>query len=185
MLTVGAIIDAMKRACIKIAAGLTPSEFAEAEEHFGFRFPPDLRSFLAEALPVGERFPNWRHPQSEQLATMMEWPLDGLLFDIERNDFWLVEWGERPQSLDDAFAVAGKAVAEAPTLIQVYGHRYMPDEPQDGSNPVFSVYQTDIIYYGANLLDYLENEFDLGLLTNEQPAVREIRFWSRLVELNR
>ena len=103
------IIDAMRDTGNEFTAGLTPSEFAEAEEHHGFRFPPNLRSFLAEALPVGERFPDWRKPQSEQLASMQAWPLDGLLFDVEHNDFWLKEWGERPRSLDDAFTVAKRA----------------------------------------------------------------------------
>ncbi|HEY4157567.1 MAG TPA: hypothetical protein VGM29_05695 [Polyangiaceae bacterium] len=50
-------------------------------------------------------------------------------------------------------------------------------------NPVFSVHQTDIIYYGSNLLAYLRCELD-GLAHADALHVppRAIRFWSSLVE---
>ncbi len=61
-------------------------------------------------------------------------------------------------------------------------------------NPVFSVHQTDIIYYGKNLWDYFEQEFGphgegwyggqqyAETTSEEYLAVhRPIRFWSSLV----
>jgi hypothetical protein len=47
---------------------------------------------------------------------------------------------------------------------------------------VFSVWQTDIILYGANLTEYLANEFKRRYEIS--PETRTIRFWSRLVDLN-
>jgi len=63
----------------------------------------------------------------------------------------------------------------------------MPERPLEAGNPVFSVYQTDIICYGADLRDYLENEFKWwfgreGYQVRE--PVRRIELWSRLVEAN-
>ena len=49
---------------------------------------------------------------------------------------------------------------------------------------MFSVYQSDVIYYGADLTDYFEREFAGG---NNRPwpdQIKYIRFWSDLVERN-
>ena len=50
-----------------------------------------------------------------------------------------------------------------PKLIPIYSSRYIPESPKETGNPVFSVYQTDIIYYGFDLLSYFENEFKIKL----------------------
>jgi hypothetical protein len=38
----------------------------------------------------------------------------------------------------------------------------IPDDPHLEGNPVFSVHQADIIYYGHDLEDYLRHEFGLS-----------------------
>src|SRR5947199_21632 len=90
------IIAQMKEQGIHFEAGLTDAEIATTENHFGFRFPPDLRAFLQTALPMGDRFSNWRENEEEVLEEWLALPLDGILFDIEFNDFWLDEWMPRP-----------------------------------------------------------------------------------------
>ncbi|MFX8441345.1 hypothetical protein ABTL81_20405, partial [Acinetobacter baumannii] len=80
------------------------------------------------------------------------------LFDVENNAFWLAEWGSRPTETIARREIVQAAVAAAPTLIPLIGHRFLPSEPNEAGNPVFSVYQTDIIYYGANLEHYFNNE---------------------------
>ncbi len=147
------------------------------EKHFGFRFPPDLRFLLQTALPISERFPNWRSDSEAGLRDRLDWPYDGMCFDIEHNVFWMEEWGERPGALADAFAVAREKVEGAPRLIPIFSHRYIPDEPHQEGNPVLSVYQTDIIYYGSDLWTYLAKEFHLeGMCAGNEP--RDVRFWS-------
>jgi hypothetical protein len=94
------------------------------------------------------------------------------------------EWGTCPTEMERAKAGARTKVAEAPRLIPIFSHRYMPSEPNTSGNPVFSVYQTDIIHYGADLVSYLEAEFLGGALPQEIATVRPIRFWSRLVEVS-
>ena len=159
--------------------GLSEAEAERVERTFGFRFPPDLREFLQAGLPVGGRFPNWRDEDEALLRERLRQPLEGVLFDVEHNGFWLPAWGERPAKVADAQAVVRKLVEAAPILVPVYGHRMMPDRPHEVGNPVFSVHQTDIIYYRVNLRDYLIHEF-LAPRVSFWPisdSVRQIEFW--------
>ena len=94
------------------------------------------------------------------------------------------EWGTKPAKLAEAVAVVRKQIDKAPKLIPIYIHRYIPAEPSESGNPVFSVCQTDIICYGTDLASYLSVEFNFE---NQFPIPSEpksIRFWSKLVELN-
>ena len=134
-------------------------------------------AFLQTALPRGPKFPDWR---SGDEATIREWlnvPREGVLFDIEHNDFWLDEWGCQPDSLEEALCTGSNLIAAAPKLIPIYSHRMMPDEPHLPGNPVFSVHQTDIIRYGFNLADYLRHEFRLSGREPWPDELRSIRFW--------
>jgi hypothetical protein len=54
----------------------------------------------------------------------------------------------------------------------------LPDEPHVRGNPVLSVHQTDIIYYGFNLTDYFYHEFALPGREPWPEVVRPIRFWA-------
>jgi len=129
-------------------AGLTDEEVERIERKYAFRFPPDLRAFLQIVMPANIGFHDWRDGNEAGLREMLDWPLIGCLFDVEHTDFWLPEWGIRPASLSDALKIATEKVNEAPKLIPIYSHRFISEEPYEEGNPVLSVYQTDIIYYG-------------------------------------
>ena len=70
-----------------------------------------------------------------------------------------------------------------PQVVPIYGHRYLPAEPAPQDPPVFSIYQTDVIYYGDDLVDYVAHEFN-GPPLHPSPVVghRRIPFWSDLAE---
>ena len=159
--------------------GLSQTELCAAEERVGVAFPPDLRHFLSIVEPWGEGFPDWRKLAAPTLARFLDGPLDGLLFDIEHNDFWPSRWGAAPADLADRLALARENFTELPRLIPIYGHRYLAADPFRSGNPVFSVHQTDVIYYGRNLEHYLEVEF-LGGDREPLRDVRHIPFWSDL-----
>lgn len=58
----------------------------------------------------------------------------------------------------------------------------MPSFPFEYGNPIMSVHQTDIIYYGENLLSYLLVEF--GLKEHEDidfENIKYIPFWSDII----
>ncbi|PKO13455.1 MAG: hypothetical protein CVU39_18795 [Chloroflexi bacterium HGW-Chloroflexi-10] len=154
--------DFLERAGVIFSPGLSQDEIQQIQRTWRFRFPPDLKAFLMFALPVSKGFIDWRQLGREQIAALLVWPYEGICFDIENDNFWLEEWGPHPDLLEEAFEIARKAVEVAPTLIPVCGHRYMPETPYESGNPIFSVYQTDIIYYGRDLANYLENEFGHG-----------------------
>lgn len=168
-----------------VERGLTGEELSRSEERFGIRFPPDLADFLRQGLPCGDGFPRWRGLDAS-VEAQLAWPLEGILFDVEQNAFWMPEWGERPTGLGAAKAVAAAAVRAAPVLIPICGHRYLPAEPLEAGNPVFSVHQTDVIYYGHDLASYVEAEWGVGYeRAIGFDRIRSIRFWGRLEELNR
>jgi hypothetical protein len=76
-------------------------------------------------------------------------------------------------------------VSRAPKLIPLIGHRYLPEQPHEAGNPVFSIFAgTDAIYYGANLKDYFEREFGdwHGRRRPWPTQIKYIPFWSDLVE---
>jgi len=164
-----------ERGAMAFDEGLRDDEIARVESRFGFRFPPDLRAFLSAGLPRGPSFPDWRAGEPAVLADWLAQPADGVAFDVH-GGFWLPEWGLRPESPDDAERVVRALVADAPTLIPIYAHRMMPDEPHADGNPVFSVHQTDIIVYGSDLLRYLQADFG-GSWSAPAHDVRKIRFW--------
>jgi len=75
----------------------------------------------------------------------------------------------------------------APKLIPLFGHRYIPEEPFESGNPVFSVYQTDVVHYGADLHDWLYRERH-GSKSKPWPLPNEIKYipsWSDAVARNR
>ncbi len=179
------IQETLQRAGVVFERGLDDGELRAIEAKYGFAFPPDLAAFLAYALPVGKSWVNWRSADERTIVARLDWPYDGICFDVEQSGFWLEAWGERPPDLRDAFAIVKRAVERAPKLIPICGHRYLPDRPRDAGNPVFSVYQTDIIHYGADLEDYLENEFKYYFGRGDyriREPVRRIEFWSELVD---
>jgi hypothetical protein len=146
-----------------LSPGLTDAEIDCVEREQRFRFPPDLRSLLAHVMPISKYgelvFPDWRSTDPMEHIDKLERPFNGIAFDIEHGQFWWEPWGPRPRVLSDAIAIAKAAVDRAPRLIPVLGHRYMPAEPELSGNPVFSVHQADIIYYGIDLRRYIAHEF--------------------------
>jgi hypothetical protein len=165
--------------------GLTAEELSAIECEYGFRFPPDLREFLGFALPVSKGWLDWRRESRSEITRRLAWPFEGMCFDIKHDAFWLDSWGAKPASLPDRYSVARTAVAAAPRLIPVYSHRYLPDRPSQPGNPVFSVHQTDIIYYGSDLFDYFCNEFGYHFGRSGYAfdgRARYIEFWSDLVD---
>jgi hypothetical protein len=163
--------------------GYTQSELDSAQERFGLHFPPDLVDLLLDRRPV--RGWDWRTDEAG-IRWALEQPLGGLLFDVEHNDLWWPEWGDRPSTIGERAEIVEAIVGSAPSLIPLIGHRYMPAEPHKAGNPVFSIMQSDVIYYGADLADYFRREFaahppSLGPVGTD---VRFIPFWSELAERN-
>lgn len=178
-----ALREAFLAKSIDLAAGLTEEELGRVEQAFGFRFPPDLRLVLQFMLPVSEGFPDWRNERVQDLIEWFDAPAEGIAFDVEENDFWMEQWGERPDDVDDAIEDARRHVAQAPILVPVFSHRFIPARPEEAGNPVFSVVESDVIVFGNDLASYFHTEFDVPLPEWAAQMPKRIEFWSDLVEL--
>ncbi|MEM7336927.1 MAG: hypothetical protein AAF490_32940 [Chloroflexota bacterium] len=196
----------------KWLTGMTPKEIDSAEKKWNILFPPDYRRFL-ELLGAPDQnmqrahwtdegmifsdapsFFNWNQDDSF-IEDALAWPLEELLFDVQ-NDLWFNGWGKRPSNQEDQFETVRSLVKNAPPLIPIIGHRYLLGKPTQVNNPIFSVYQSDIIIYGMNLKKFLLVEFAQLLAINHEQAyvnavsdysredILSIPFWGELIEEN-
>lgn len=169
------IVDRLRRADVVLERGLSDAEFERIEHDYEFGFNDVHREFLATVLPLGPGWYDWRHGDRDEFN--QAWHLDGVLFDVEHNVFWPRSWGPRPADLETALQIASVRLTQVPPLIPVRGHRFLP---ADIPGPVFSVWQTDVVFYGDNLLDYIAHEFHVG---QPHPTARPyVPFWSDLAE---
>ena len=178
------IIRKLKAKKVKFEHGLSDEEVQQIENKFNLRFPPDLQYFLQKELPISNGFVNWRLGLQSKIEAMdirkrIDWPFSGIVFDIEHNAFWMEEWGEKSNDLNKNIMVAEIYYETYPKMIPIYSHRYIPSEPYKTGNPVFSIYQTDIIYYGYDLAHYFAHEFRFEL-SDKFPIIdapNHIDFW--------
>lgn len=157
--------------------GLDEQEIARIEQRYQVRFPPDYRLFLqmlhsVDRPMVGAGFArdntmvpyttpsfyNWQ-TDTTSIQAAYEWLVQGLVFDIQWNNLWLPGWGAKPSTLEAQEAQVRDLVTTAPKLIPVFGHRYLLAEPCEAGNPIFSMYQSDMIIYGKDLHSYFLEEF--------------------------
>jgi hypothetical protein len=165
--------------------GLSQSELEAIQARWGLRFPPDVLELLQQRPPLlrGPGSIDWLHDPDSAIQGRLDWPFDGFWFDVKCNEVWWPEWGEKPATPCEQRERLKEIFRRAPKLIPLLGHRYIPQEPFERGNPVFSVYQTDIICYGADLQDWMKRErgsYD----TTPWPPIKEIPFWSEAVRRN-
>jgi glyoxylase-like metal-dependent hydrolase (beta-lactamase superfamily II) len=177
----------------EIAPGLTDAEFTRVERDFGFEFADDHRAFLAAGLPLNrppeegqtwcKPWPDWRDGDPGYLRDQLGWPVEGALFDVETNALWRPSWGRRPAGMSQALSMAQRHLAQVPTMVPVYAHRYLPAGRGTYGHPVLSIYQTDIIIYGTDLAEYIRHEFtdpDRSISTDWSPPPM-VPFWSEFL----
>jgi hypothetical protein len=166
-----------------MSAGYSAAELDDAQGRFDLKFPPDLVALLLRTRRIVPRAYDWTHDR-KAISEAIAWPLEGLHFDLAENDLWLDQWGERPASLADRKDVLNQVYATAPNLIPLRGHRYLPEMPSAAGNPVLSVYQSDIIYYGVDLQDWVSRETH-GWSSAPWPEIQvKVPFWTDLVDAN-
>lgn len=173
---------------IRLEKGMTEEQIVEAERYYGIRFPPDLKALLKMVLPISFPFFDWTDFSSgneHRISECLVWPKEGILWDYESSGIWFNDlWGEKPKSDSQRINVINKSIEEASKLIPIYSHRYIPSYPLESGNPIFSVHQTDIIYYGESLWDYFEYEFNRKEYTlMNLKRIKRIPFWSYFADI--
>jgi hypothetical protein len=169
-------------------SGYTQAELDDIQAKWNLRFPPDLVDLYRQRRRVIEHAEikfssfDWLTDPEERIRAAIDWPLEGFLFDADHG-LWWPEWGEMPGASDERHEKMRAIFSAAPKLIPIYGHRCIPETPYESGNPIFSVWQMDVIVYGADLQDYVRHELSPGL-NDPLPPVKEIPFWSRAVAFN-
>ena len=175
---IAASIQRLRASGRRLEPGLSDKEVSRVQDRFGFAFGPEHRAFIQSAVPVGESWPDWREDSDEDLRERLDWPIEGVIYDVHNNGFWPASWGDRPEGQDEQERLARAHLARVPTLAPVFSHRYLTSAPQFSPSPVFSVHQTDVVFYGHNLLDYVAHEF--GVPPLQASARTYVPFWSDL-----
>ncbi|WP_407112398.1 hypothetical protein [Bradyrhizobium sp. LMG 9283] len=163
---------------VRWTKGSTQSELDRAQRRFGLAFPPDLVALLKQRRPVDGH--DWMDERAIRRA--LDWLFESLRHSVGHGRLWWSEWGTWPSSARAREETLRQILSRAPKLIPFIAHRYLPEQPHEAGNPVFSIYGIDAIYYGANLGDYFEREFT-GWNSKPWPVeIKYIPFWSELVE---
>ncbi len=204
-MNIAALIQIMKEAGIRFERGLSEEEAVLAEELYGIRFPIPLRSFLRTAVPVSDEnlkdcfgdtcpeemrraaFPQWHDFSPENAAEIRDWmkkPFRWLKNDVTKNGFWIDEWGERPDDLEEAAERFERIASGAPKLIPLYLHRFIPSgDTAEVDPPVFSTVGMDTIRYGNSFEEWVMAEF-AARKTDHTLKNEKIPFWDDVVEQN-
>ncbi|MCL2083610.1 MAG: hypothetical protein FWH04_10345 [Oscillospiraceae bacterium] len=184
------IISSLKTKGVSFTQGMSLEEIGKIEGFYSITFPDELKHFYSIELPTSNGFYNWRDTSDSNVALIrgvINRPIEGLQEELKDNfqdndSFWCDKWGEKPNEIKKANEIMLKHYNNAPKLIPVCLHRYIPFVDGIKSTPVFSIMGTDVIYYGENLISYLEMEFDLRKRSDLiQDNCKYIDFWSDLL----
>lgn len=176
-------IKLLKLQGVEFEAGLTYDEIIKIEKIYGIQFPKSLKEFLMEGLPVSNAFYNWRNVEHDNInfiKKIITLPIE-TVDELAEEVCWCDDWGEKPENEMDIAEKVREKLKNAPKLLPIYAHRYMP-MLLDEQIPVVSVHNTDIIYYGENLVDYFQVEF--GLKNQNEicfEKIKPIPFWSEIM----
>lgn len=173
-------VENLRSVGVRLDRGLSHDEVSHVQARLDFTFGPEHRHFIQSVLPVGESWPDWRNGADEDLRSRLDWPVEGVLYDVRHNGFWPCSWGPRPRGTHDRERDARAHLSLVPKLVPIYSHRYLASDPRFEPSPVFSVHQTDVVVYGDNLLDYVAREFR-GSPSHRSGRTR-VPFWSALAE---
>lgn len=176
-------IKLLKSRGIRVEAGLTDDEVEKIEKIYGIQFPRSLKNFLMEGVPIWDKFYNWRNFKPDNIEYIKRVIYHPVKFieDYPEEVEWNREWGKEPECVNDRIRIVRNRLKNAPTLLPIFSHRYMP-KTLDENPPVISVHGVDIIYYGEDLEDYFEIEFG----EKEQceinfQRIHTIPFWSEIM----
>lgn len=167
---------------------LTDDEIKIIEDHYNFKFPPDLAELLKIGIP--SLFYDWHGVASgnkkaiSRVDEALKNLIGGIIFDVEHNGY-VNKRSDAGLPLEERINRVLQAYNDAPKMIPIFSHRFIPSFPCEAGNPIFSCHQTDIIIYGDNIIDYLYHEFGRGnsrIKDNKANGkVKEIPYWTRML----
>jgi hypothetical protein len=174
----------------RLEDGLSAGELDRVEQHFGIQFPPLWREVLARVDPIPlpkpprgkdgvlrwTAYPDWRLRDEAGTRDLIDAPVSGLLFDVERNDFWWGAWGARPNDISTRLSQATAHLATVPRLVPLWSHLYVATTDD---SPVFSIVQADLYIPAVTIAD-LPTARDQGAVPLNDWPIGTVPFWSEL-----
>ena len=85
-------------------------------------------------------------------------------------------------SREQRVEVVAELYKNAPKIIPVYSHRFIPEMNDDNDPPVLSIHYGDIVYYGRNLQEYLLHEFCGVDIPKYISEYKNVPFWTDMME---
>lgn len=161
---------------IFLTEGMTEQELDNAERCYNIKFPADYRAFLSVCLPLYDYdYTDWRNMSEKYVkyiqTKMYEGTIDGVLYTITKLGGWLNACGNRPDSEDDAIALAKCQIQKSPLFIPINANKYLSLTSKQCGNSVYSIHDgIDVICYGRDLWDY----FDLRYGDNSDSRERNV-----------
>lgn len=177
------IIKLLELQGVEFETGMTYDEITKIEKIYEIQFPESLKQFLMEGLPISKGFYNWRNVEQDNInfiKKIITLPIE-TIDELAEEIYWCDDWGEEPENEMDIAKKVREKLRNAPKLLPIYAHRYMP-MLLDEQPPVVSIHNMDIIYYGENLEDYFQVEF--GKKNQNEISfenIKPIPFWSEIM----
>ena len=202
------IIKKLQKQGIRFSKGLNGDEFAKIEFIYNFKFPKELKAFYSEALPIEQSaknpyftFPVWNNFSVENISRIEQWmnePKKRILDEFKNDGTLLTDLFGccniapfEPKEYENKFSEEQKEkhfyeleklLSSIEMLIPIFAHRYLVLSDKE-RQPILSCYGTDIILYGSDLADYLQNEF-LGKKLNgiyTSDNINNLAGWKKFV----
>lgn len=177
------MLKILKRANVLFEDGLSLNEVVEIERIYDISFPKSLKNLLMTVLPVSTGFYNWRNTEISNIdfiKSVIYQPVK-YIDEMPHEIYWCEQWGEEPKDEDTFNNEVRKRLKQAPKLIPIFLHRYMPIL-EEADPPVLSIHGSDIIFMGKNLKDYMNVEFGYKKQNEIQFSnIKPIRFWTDLM----
>ncbi len=157
------MIKRLKSAGIKFDNGLSEAEFEKIYQVFGVTFPQEIKAFLECGMPCIYPFINWRDNRKwyvENITNFQDSIKEDFIFDFENNALHklFAKKFENITNENDLKDAVLKYFDKSAKLIPFYGHRCFFNGMDN--MPIVSYCQpSDVIFYGTDFENYLENEF--------------------------
>ncbi|KAK7252743.1 hypothetical protein RIF29_36919 [Crotalaria pallida] len=180
------LINALKSSNLAVSQGLSDTEFTSLQSTFNFTFPPDLRQILQQGLPISPGFPNWRSSSPQQLHLLLNLPALSILRRLSKAHFWHPSWGPKPNDPAQSFETVRRILTDAPRLVPIYQHCYIPSTPDVAGNPVFYVdHDGHVSVVSFDVIGFFREAEFVEEAVEREPAwaatrARRIEFWSEV-----
>ena len=170
---------------IKISNGMSEKEIKKVEKIYQIVFPKDYKEILKEFVLDCN---NWRDISEKNISYLKDKinaPIEGIIFDIENNGFWMNEFGNKPKNIQERVNIFLKYIEKnnIPKLIPILNNTYMICD-ENSEYPIVSVIQKDIIILSNNLINYFEQKLNISKQNELYFRNIKIPFWSNIINRN-